>query len=165
MSFVVEDGSGKSTATSYVTESYADAFFLDIGFADWGTKSSSDKQVLLIKATAYVDAFYSFKGKKTDQDNALQFPRIGATDSDDRSVPSDEIPTELKRAVCEVAKILDSTDLFSVQTKSVIEQRVEGAVSVKYDPNSPDHTRVIYVDFLLSGLVGSGSMNSELIRA
>ena len=95
--FIVEDGTGKSDATSYVETSYIDQYAENYGYSEWDTYSTPIKQAYANQATQYIDLSFDFKGSKTDEDNALEFPR------DFYLIDSDEIPVTLKKAVAEVA--------------------------------------------------------------
>lgn len=95
MAFVFDSTAKSATANSYVSVSEADDYFaahLDSNF--WPT-ASKDKQAALVMATNRIDA-ETFQGRRTDLDQALQWPRSAFVDAD-------IIPRELKIATFEMA--------------------------------------------------------------
>lgn len=99
MAFVVEDGTAKADATSYVTVEEADGYFADRGMTGW-TGADAVKQSALIKATDYIEGRFGqrFLGNKKTASQALAWPRTGAAD-----FSSTDIPVKLRRACCEYA--------------------------------------------------------------
>ncbi len=100
MALVVEDGTGLANAESYLSVSAADTYHLNRGHTAWASKTTTEKEVALRKATEYIDARYQsrFKGivEFPDTPQALQFPRLyicGYTG----------IPVTLERATAEYA--------------------------------------------------------------
>ena len=82
--FVVEDGTGLPTATSYLAEADADQYFENRANAAWAAATASAKQVALNKATAYIDIRFSarYKGARFAEDQGLLWPRINVIDND-----------------------------------------------------------------------------------
>lgn len=79
--------------SAYVTVQEADTYFSNRLFSDsWTNASPEDKQKALIMATKAIDR-KPLRGRKTDPQQELAFPRNGAT----------EIPQEVKDACCEEA--------------------------------------------------------------
>lgn len=101
MAFTPEDGTGLALANSYVTEAFADAYFVDRGNATWAAASSGDKQTALVRATDYIDKRFGirFKGVKESSDQGLEWPRAGAVDND--GYVFDDVPRNLEKATCE----------------------------------------------------------------
>lgn len=118
MSLIVETGSGLSTAVSYISLADADAYIADHGnSAAWSAAADADKEQYLRLATQYIDLQFGnrFKGVKTARDNALCWPRYGATDSDGYPYDSNEIPLYVKYATVEAAlMVLAGDDLLGV---------------------------------------------------
>lgn len=98
MALIVEDGTGLPTANSYVTLEEADAYFADLGSEDWYADPAA-----IINATQAVDLLYSsrFRGSRLTQEQALAFPRSAFADAN--GFTRSGIPTELKKAVFELA--------------------------------------------------------------
>ena len=104
--FVVEDGSGSSTANSYSTVADADSYVADHGAdAVWSAASEAEKQEALRLGSQYIDLMYAsrFKGVKENNENALSFPRMGCTDEDGYSIYSDVVPNKIMYAAIEAA--------------------------------------------------------------
>lgn len=116
MAFTFDSTPKSATANSYVSVSEADDYFaahLDSEF--WPT-ASKDKQAALVMATNRIDSEV-FQGRRTDLDQALQWPRswVVARDFNPESqavlgltygsafVDADTIPRELKIATFEMA--------------------------------------------------------------
>lgn len=98
MAFTFDSTPKSATANSYVSVSEADDYFaahLDSEF--WPT-ASKDKQAALVMATNRIDSEV-FQGRRTDLDQALQWPRSWGS----AFVDADTIPRELKIATFEMA--------------------------------------------------------------
>ena len=98
MAFIVEDGTGKPDANSYVSLAEADDYFLTRGNTEW-TGTDAEKEGALVRATDYLDGRYGlrFIGEKASQRQALAWPR-----KDAEPYFQTEIPPKLRRACCEL---------------------------------------------------------------
>src|SRR5262249_40434434 len=141
MTIVVEDGTGLSTANSYVSEDEADAYFDDRANDTWAN-STADKEAALIRATQSLDVIYwtRFSGTKLNgRDQALQWPRTGATDVLGNVIDSDEIPVEIKQATFELAVreavTPGSTD---PDLERAVQHVAAGSVQVTFAANASD---------------------------
>ncbi len=106
MAFVVEDGTGLSTATSYISEAFADTHHSDRNNTKWDDFTSIEKQAALIRATDYVDKRFSlrFIGFAQKREQALEWPRLDAFDRSGFAYSGDRaIPAELQKAIAEYA--------------------------------------------------------------
>ena len=127
MAIVVEDGTGKSDAQSYLSLADADIYFVERGVAEW-IGLVDVKEAALIAATEYIDIRYGdiLKGRAEFPDaQALMFPRLGIYDSEGRALTG--IPQRLKRATAEYALIsltqsLMPNPVFDDSGKIVIEE-------------------------------------------
>lgn len=76
--FVVEDGTGLSSATSYVSvveaDSYIGSFVLDTTY--WGSLSIADKEKRLMIASKWLDSSLVWESEKLNSDQGLEFPRL-----------------------------------------------------------------------------------------
>jgi len=106
-SFIVEDGSGKSDATSYTTVSYADDYVTKFLADDptWVGATTAAKENALCIGTAYIDNKYRtrWKGRAVSSTQALAWPRYDVCTYDGFIVDSNEIPDNLQRAAVEAA--------------------------------------------------------------
>lgn len=103
MAFTFDSTPKSATANSYVSVSEADDYFaahLDSSF--WPT-AAKDKQAALVMATNRIDSEV-FQGRRTDLDQALQWPRLWVVARDiNPESQADIIPRELKIATFEMA--------------------------------------------------------------
>lgn len=114
MALVVEDGTGKSDAESYVSISEVESYFSLRGVTDWDGLPASPsptaaQEAILRKATEYIDQTYAdlFKGSRVKDEQALAWPRA-YVEVDGVYLSSTALPVALKRATCEVAKLIAS---------------------------------------------------------
>lgn len=102
--FVVEDGTGLTNATSYVSVAEADDYLsIRPNIDDWTDLDSAGKQAQLMWATRLLDQRAVFYGKKTVPASALQWPRTGVIDKNGLLVPYDVVPQPIQDATVEIA--------------------------------------------------------------
>jgi hypothetical protein len=130
--FVVEDGTGLSTSTSYVELAEFRQYWENKGvdYSVVGGTTDAQVQVWLNEATAYTDLTYCWPGALVDEDQALAVPRTGWVDVYGRDL-DDSVPTYLKNGVCELAGTRQGTDPEAVSEVGVSSQSY-GPVSVSY---------------------------------
>lgn len=100
--FIVEDGTGLSTATSYADTTDLEQYWDNLGY-DHSALSDDDKKVLLNKAAKIVDAMHVWEGRRIQSTQALQWPRYNFWYPDGQSVPSNSVPKEILNACYEMA--------------------------------------------------------------
>jgi hypothetical protein len=106
MALVVENGTGLSTAESYVSADDADTYLVARGApATWEAASDVKRQQALRVATEWLDArmMYRWLGQVVSASQALAWPRAGVYDINDVYVASDAVPTAVERATAEAA--------------------------------------------------------------
>jgi hypothetical protein len=113
---VVEDGSGIANANSYTSVSFSLAHFDNrANPAAWSGAATAVQEAALRQATFYLEDVYgaNWRGAKASEAQALSWPRSGVTDGDTGfGYDSDEIPTRLQEAVCELAlRVVDGDTL------------------------------------------------------
>jgi len=133
--FEVEDGSGKSDSTSYVSVEDMKQYWENMGY-DYLDLSDEQIEILLNKATKILDGMLASKwpGVRKVRTQALQWPRTGALYPDGYRVLSDKVPKEIEEAIMEFAYVISSgvdvapvdTDPGKIKSESV---SVAGAVS------------------------------------
>lgn len=104
--FLVEDGSGVTLATSYVTLVEAGLYLSDLPpslVVNWLALTLPQQEALLMYASSVLDARSTYNGQKIYQTSGLRWPRTGATDCDNFPVGNNVIPKGLKQAVYELA--------------------------------------------------------------
>ena len=124
--FVVEDGTSKTDSTSYASTDQFLQYWTNRG-QDYSTCSTDMIKAWLNLSTEYIDNNYNFQGTRSDNDQALEWPRNGMTRKDGDSISSDEIPSELINATCYLALQAKSNDL--EQTENNISSITYGKVS------------------------------------
>lgn len=93
-----------ANADSYVTLSEYAAYVL--AAHNVVLDEDADAEANLRRAAQVIDRKYQFRGYKTDQNQALQFPRVTDVIVDGRAVDSDVVPTQIKSAQCELAYLI-----------------------------------------------------------
>jgi len=109
MAIVVEDGTGLSNADSY--QSVADAgtyigsYMTAANEAIWAALTTAEQELACRLATQYLDAVYGsvWRGYRTNEVQALDWPRSDVYDSDGYAVDNDVLPTALLQAHAEIA--------------------------------------------------------------
>lgn len=177
--FIVEDGTGKSDALSYVSTAEADDYHAHRGNVTWAVLTNGQKKAALVKATDYIGQMYRkrWKGVRYSTTQSLNWPRsfveiddYNYTDISYYTVigglyyyPSNTVPNEVKYATCELALRSLSGDLASDLTQAVKREKVD-VLEVEYSEYSPQAVRYQVVDGLLSEFLGSGSNQVKLRR-
>lgn len=132
MALTIEDGTIISGAQSYAAASDLTTY-ADLRGATLPT-TDAEKEALLMQA---MDALNDrcWKGERVSTEQVLAWPRAGVY-RDGQLLPHDEIPRELFYGQMALAIAANSTTLMpttEAQGKGpVTEERVEGAVTVKY---------------------------------
>ena len=152
--FVVETGTGETTSTSYVSEAVADDYFeIDRVFtATWTALTSTEKEYRLAWATRILDQKVKWNGTKTDETNALEWPRTSVYDRNGVGIDSDEMPEQLIEATCEFAKYLNSEDPISGAGIDFISEIVLDVLEIKYQEGTSQSSFPNVINSLLRGL-------------
>lgn len=150
----VENGNGIKDANSYVDVGYADSYFSARNITAWTEKTDEEKEVLLIKATDYIDNVFEWYGKKEFSEQALRFPRVNLFDYEGEKVKG--IPKSLKDAVCETVNILlGDTELYKTENENgfVTSEKI-GQLSFTYDVSQKIKNSTLYesINFRLRGM-------------
>ena len=127
---------GASNANSYTTVEEADAYHEAHLYAStWTDASTANKEAALVWATRLLDEVCEWDGTKSTNEQALRWPRGGATDADGVPFDVDEIPQELKHATAEFARHLLASDRFQVRddAKGGLHSVSAGPVSVTFN--------------------------------
>lgn len=110
--FLVEDGTGITNATSYVTvQEYRDYFSIRPEATVVATLTDTQIENLLMRATILVELFFQFEGIEATTTQSLLWPRQLVTNTcTGKSIPSNIIPIELKNTVIEIADYIRRKD-------------------------------------------------------
>ena len=104
----------------------------------------------LTQALDYIE-LQSYSGKKTDLNQALQFPRNGET----------EVPANIVTAQMQTALVYDKgEDPLAPIGQKVLEKTVHGAVSVKYSDKGGNSTSYVHITALLRPYLSSQGANN-----
>ena len=97
MALIIETGSNVPGAQSYVTAAEFTAFHLAY-YAAFSAGTEPEKEAALRRAVAYLDGLRWSGLKSHGRDQALSWPRAGATDKEGWGIDSDVVPVEVKEA-------------------------------------------------------------------
>jgi len=148
MSFIVENGSALSNATSYASVEDLDGYYSSLG-VDLSTESTITKEVWLNKATAHIDNKYCFKGDIVLETQALQFPRNYVYDKNNYSLSSESVPLQVKKATYELAMEVKTNP--TLETEANISSKKIGPVTINYGANE-------------NGVVGNGGGSNKILN-
>lgn len=173
MALVVEDGTGKANAESYISVADADTYHSARGNAAWAAIATDAlKEEALRRATDYMLQKYRLRwyGERVSTTQALDWPRNWVEYQDYAYItqngaqtiggylyyPADEVPEEVKRACAELALKAASATLYADQTQQKTRVKV-GPIETEYDKHSSQSTRYVAIDGLLSPFLKSRS--------
>jgi hypothetical protein len=163
MALVVEDGTGLSTAESFVSLADASARHTAHGNSAW-TGTDAVKEAALRRATAHMEQAYRqrWKGARLTRDQALSWPRYDAF-VEGFALASDAVPEAVANACADLALKALSGDLNADLTRPVIREKV-GPLETEYSAHGPEGTRYRAIDMALAPyLTGGGGI--RLARA
>lgn len=167
MALVVEDGTGLTTAESFISVADASTRHTAFGNAGWAAAASDTvREQALRKATAYMEQVYRsrWKGVRHTVDQALSWPRNSVVVDGFVVIDSDVVPAEVKNACADLAlKALDEA-LAPDLERAVIREKV-GPIETEYDRGSPQAKRFRAIDLMLSPYLTGGSGMAQLVRA
>jgi hypothetical protein len=169
MAFVVETGSGSSTATSYCSESFATTYLADYGTpAAWTAANSGAKQTALMFATRALDLRFGGRwvGYRYSASQALDWPRDYAYDAAGELIASDVVPIRVQQATAVLAALHVQGITLSPTTRTTGDIRAESlssasgsSKSVTYAGTKPAETQLVEAERMLAtaGLIGASS--------
>lgn len=106
MAVTIVATAGSATANSFVTLAEAETYMDGrLNSTAWSGDTDANKNIALVEATRELDVM-DYTGYRVTDTQALSWPRQWATDPDDPVTgyfDTDEIPTRLKNATCELA--------------------------------------------------------------
>jgi hypothetical protein len=139
---VVEDGSGKSNANSYISVADADTYFEKHLYAsDWSGASAANQAIAVMMATRLLDDYFKFEGQKVDDSQALEFPRFNITDRSGFLVDAATLPAELPEATAELAKWMIASDRTADASGKGFKRLKAGSLTM--EPDTGDKAPVI----------------------
>lgn len=177
MALIVEDGTGRSDAESYGSVAEADAYHVKMGNTAWA--GYTDREARLRRGMQSMTGMYraKWKGSRLGNAQALDWPRIGVNVDDvdwseayegyggfQGTYPIDQIPKEVKEALFELALRAHNSSSLMPDLKTRRTEAKVGPLYVKYDPKSPQNTRIGVVAQLLSPYLKRSSSVMMLTR-
>lgn len=162
--FVVEDGTGLSTANAYVTEANADQYHENYGNPSaWTDLTSAQKQQYIREATRYLDSVYALQwiGDRKESGQALDWPRAFAEDPDGFLRDDDSVPQEVQDACSLLAlKAVSDTLLVDLSSPSgnIVRDRTkvgEIEIETQYGGGSTNQKRYSLIEGLLLPLLAN----------
>lgn len=165
MAFVVEDGTGLSTATSLVDVTPADTFWSDRGGNSvWTAASTAQKQAALVKASDYLrnQSRYTWSGTKLTYAQTMPWPRSGATELGGQVIPANVVPWQVAQAVCWLALLtLNGTDVQpALAHGGAIKSETVGPISTTYADRANPETVYPMVDGLVKPLLRASALRA-----
>lgn len=157
MAIIVEDGSIIENANSYVDTATFEAYA-----AARGITLTGDSEQLLIQAMDYIEGL-SFQGRKSTQDQPLQWPRYGVI-IDGYHVDSDVIPQELKNGQMQTAIAIDQGQSpLAPISQSAVRKKV-GSIEIEYSSKGSSTPINRQIGNSLYKLLGSRQFGSGTIK-
>lgn len=127
---IVETGSGNPDANSYVTADFVRNYLEGRGVV----APADDKLIpLIVQAADFMECIPRYKGRKTNPDQALAYPRAGLR-SNGQPLPDDSIPTSLKKAQAQLVmdQVQSGKPLLSSKTEYVLKRRTLGPLTQEW---------------------------------
>lgn len=166
---VAETGSGLSTATSYCTIAFADAYLTNYGApAAWTSATNATKETALMAATRALDLRYGGRwvGYRYSTAQALDWPRDYAYDAAGELIASDVVPLRVQQATAVLAALHVQGVTLSPTTRTTGDIRSESlssasgsSKSVTYAGTKPAETQLVEAERMLAtaGLISGSS--------
>jgi hypothetical protein len=163
MSLIVEDGSGLSTAESYISVADATARHAALGNDTWATITTTEMEQALRRATLYMLQTYRnvWVGNRLTSTQALDWPRYGVA-IDGFALASNVIPAEVGHACADLALKAAAADLSpDIKAGGGVVNRVKaGSVEVAFQVDGTTTKTYRAIDGLLGPLLGFRSRYS-----
>lgn len=128
--FIVEDGTGLSTANSLMSVADADAIIANYDNpSSWTDATTAVKENALRQATRYLNYNYIWDGAKTVSDQALQWPRVQTYDEDGLLIENDTIPQRVLEACAYLAtQDVDGDSLIDDQQNEALVKKTKDVI-------------------------------------
>ena len=152
--FVVEDGTGLSTATSYMTLTEANDYIVQNihAYETWECLDPTTQEYIIAWASRYMDQRARWNGYKTVEDSGLRWPRTGACDIDGNAIDANEVPRQLKEAAAELATYLMETDLSRIRDTDGLERLRVDVIEIYFNKDYRLPSVPSSINLILSGL-------------
>ena len=166
MTLIVEDGSGLSTAESYISAADASTRHTNLGNTNCALLTSDEMEQALRRATVYMEQAYRerWQGYVQHLDQALSWPRNSVVIDGWRWIATDIVPAEVANACADLALKAAAGDLNADLTRGVVRKKV-GPLETEFDRYSPQSTRYVAINMMLAPFLKGASANATLVRA
>jgi len=163
---MIYDIAGASNSNAFCGVAYVTAYYASRNDTVWADLDLEVQEAAIVKATAYLDSKYRWRGYRVTSLQALSWPRSGV-ELDGFLLDASVVPVRIKDATAELAyRVATGTELVSDVKPggSVVEQTVD-VITTKYSERATSQTSYSYVEQLLAPLVGVSSNAIRLVRA
>lgn len=160
---IVEDGSGKSDAESFISVENASAYHTARGNAAWAALANDTvREQCLRKATDYMEQVYRsrWQGYRVTEEQALSWPRSDVY-VDGYAIASDIVPAQVANACAELALRASAVDLAPDLDQRIKREKID-VIDTEYDSASPQYMRYRAVDNMLAAFLAQ--MGSSTFR-
>jgi len=176
LSLIVEDGTGKVDAESYISVADASARHAALGNTIWADDTSNtEKEQALRRATQYMLQAYRkrWSGYRKTATQALDWPRsfvylepfiVGAVGPYPYLVSDTIVPTDIANACADLALKAAAGDLNPDIERAVIRKKI-GPLEKEFDPYSPQSTQYRAINMALAPYLTGSSAMATLVRA
>lgn len=153
---------GGASANSYISvanaDAYVDLYLLSETARDaWADLEADTKARLLIQATRQIDWYYSWQGYKTNDNQALAWPRQAVWDGR-LLLDSNTIPSAVADATVEMALWLSSVGDDSPQTGDYqFDEIAVGSIRVNFNEKANGSSKIYMPDKVVSLLQAFGT--------
>lgn len=166
MTIIVEDGTGRADAESYISVADADAYHAKRLNGDWGPLANATKEALLIKATEYMVGTYRemWAGYTVNATQALDWPRYEVPDGRGGYIDSNIVPAEVKKACAELALKANAGELAPDLEQAVKREKVD-SIEVEYESYSSQSPRYPAVYSMIARYLSNSGFTVKLVRS
>jgi len=127
---VYEDGLGWPDANSYATVEVTKTYFAYINF-DYSSYTNAEIETALIRATAFIDTYKRWPGKKATATQGLEWPRTDAYDVDGYLLQY--VPEAIKKATMQAAmKELQEPFYFTKDAGEKVKREKIGEIEIEH---------------------------------
>lgn len=169
--FVVENGTGLSTANALISVAEADQITENYGNStDWSDATDPQKENAIRQATRYLNLHYIWSGRKIFKTQGCQFPRYELYDEDDNSVANNVIPDRVKEACAYLALQVIEGDVLleDFERESAVKKTVDkiGPLTEMREyvgSESPEKTYQVVDALVLPFIIGGHGTDIELV--
>lgn len=155
MAIVVEDGTGLTTADSYVSVADADSY-LEVLPSEattlWDALTVTEKENTLKWATRVLNNKASFEGSKKYEAASLRWPRTNVCDVDGIEVDDTTVPRQITSATIELVRILLEEDITTGQDISSLKRILVDVIEIEFQDETTQGRIPSYLNATLGGL-------------